>query len=64
MNKTTTPADLGKAAFKNGAPRIPAFDQVLFAEYLTGALVGDKETVKAMKQWLTGWDKANQGVSK
>jgi hypothetical protein len=57
MNKITA-KDLGKAAFKNGAPRV-AFDSVLFAEYLVGAQVGDKQASKAMRDWLAGWDAAN-----
>lgn len=58
MSKMTA-KDLGKAAFNNGAPRIPALDVVLFAEYLTGAQVGSKKAGTAMKAWLAGWDQAN-----
>lgn len=59
MNKTTTAKDLGAAAFKNGAPRVPGLDTVLFANFLTGAQVGDKEASRAMRDWLAGWDEAN-----
>lgn len=58
MNKITA-KDFGKVAFENGAPRIPALDVVLFAEYLTGAQVGSKKAGTAMKAWLAGWDEAN-----
>jgi hypothetical protein len=58
MNQQTA-KDLGKMAFENGAPRIPALDPALFATFLTGAQVGDKKASKAMRQWLAGWDQAN-----
>ena len=59
MNKITV-KNLGKAAFKNGALRVPALDSTLFVEYLTGAQIGDREA----RQWLAGWDdEANLGTS-
>jgi len=50
---------LGVTAFKNGKKRVPAHDNVLLEQCITGLQCG--ESVPYLKAWLEGWDLANLG---